>query len=92
MYDQLQRFVAEEVPKPRPRILAFFSMLDGRKTLHRSIAEELRAGDGVLASAIPAASDVERMAAQRRALAQFAARGRAGRAYAALWEELRGRL
>jgi cellulose biosynthesis protein BcsQ len=67
-------------------------MLDGRKTLHRGIAEELRARDGVLASTIPAASDVERMAAQRRPLAQFAARGRAARAYGALWEELRGRL
>ena len=65
-YDQLQRFVADEVPKPRPRILAFFSMVDGRKTLHRDIVEELAASDGVLASAIPAASDVERMGLQRR--------------------------
>ena len=90
-YDQLQRFVADEV-NARPRILAFFSMLDGRKTLHRDIAAELSASDGVLASAIPAASDVERMAAQRRPLAQFAAHGRAARAYGALWDELRGRL
>ena len=80
------------MPKPRPRILAFFSMLDGRKTLHRDIAAELSASDGVLASAIPAASDVERMAAQRRPLAQFASHGRAARAYGALWEELRGRM
>ena len=91
-YDQLRAFVAADVPKPRPRILAFLSMVDGRKTLHRDIAEELGASDGVLASAIPAASDVERMAAQRRPLAQFAARGRAARAYEALWDELRGRL
>lgn len=91
-YDQLQRFVAGEVPEPRPQILAFFSMLDGRKTLHREIAEELGARDGVLATPIPAASDVERMAAQRRPLAQFAPRGRAARAYVTLWGELRGRL
>jgi cellulose biosynthesis protein BcsQ len=93
-FDQLRRFVASEVPKPRPRIVAFFSMADGRKTLHRQLMAQLRAdGDGaVLAAAIPAASDVERMALQRRTLADFAPRGRAALAYAALWDELRGRL
>ena len=93
-YRQLQRFVADEVAKPRPRILAFFSMADGRKALHRAIMQELPASrDGaVLDAAIPAASDVERMALQRRALAGFAPRGRAARAYGALWDELRTRL
>jgi len=91
-YDQLRRFVRDEVAKPRPQILAFFSMADARKALHRSVAEELAGDDGVLAAAIPAASDVERMGAQRRALAQFAPHGRAARAYGALWTELRGRL
>ena len=89
-YRQLRSFVADEVPKPRPRILAFFSMADGRKTLHRSIMEELRAeADGVLATAIPAASDVEKMALQRRALAEFAPRGVAAKAYGTLWDEVR---
>ncbi|MDP2713113.1 MAG: AAA family ATPase [Solirubrobacteraceae bacterium] len=91
-FDRLREFVARDVPKPRPQILAFFSMCDGRRSLHRRVIEEHAATDGVLAAAIPAASDVERMALQRRALAQFAARGRAGRAYGALWTELRGRL
>ncbi|MDP1849712.1 MAG: ParA family protein [Solirubrobacteraceae bacterium] len=91
-YDQLRGFVSTEVAKPRPRILAFLSMTDGRKALHRSVAEELAGDAGVLASAIPAASDVERMGLQRRALAQFAPHGRAARAYGALWTELRGRL
>jgi chromosome partitioning protein len=92
-FDQLRRFIADEGTEPRPRILAFFSMTDGRKALHRSVMEKLAAsGDGVLASAIPAASDVERMALERRALAGFAARGRAARAYAQLWAELRGTL
>ncbi|MGH2901543.1 MAG: ParA family protein [Solirubrobacteraceae bacterium] len=93
-FEQLQRFVADEVPKPRPRILAFFSMADGRKTLHREIMAELtRTGEGpVLAAAIPAASDVEKMAARRRPLAAFAPSGRAAKAYGALWDELRARL
>jgi cellulose biosynthesis protein BcsQ len=91
-YDQLRGFVADRVAKPRPRILAFLSMADGRKTLHRDVAAELAGDAGVLASAIPAASDVERMGSQRRALAQFAPHGRAARAYGALWTELSGRL
>jgi chromosome partitioning protein len=93
-FEQLRRFVAEDVAKPRPRIVAFFSMADGRKTLHREVMDELtaRADGAVLDAVIPAASDVERMASRRRPLASFAPRGRAGRAYRALWDELRSRL
>lgn len=89
---QLQRFVADEVPDG-PRILSFFSMTDGRKRLHRELIAELSAADAdVLRSAIPAASDVERMAVERAVVADFAPHGRAARAYEALWTELRERL
>ncbi len=92
-FDQLRGFVADEVAKPRPRILAYVSMADGRKTIHTEIMARLRAsGDDVLETAIPAASDVEKMALHRRTLADFAPRGRAARAYGALWSELRARL
>jgi cellulose biosynthesis protein BcsQ len=91
-FDQLHRFVAGEVPNP-PRILAFFSMADGRKRLHQDVIAELSSAyGGVLKSVIPAASDVERMALHRRVLADFAPRGAANRAYEALWSELRFRL
>jgi chromosome partitioning protein len=91
-YDQLQGFVAGEVSKP-PRILAFFSMTDGRKSMHREVIAELSAARGdILTSMIPAASDVERMALHRRVIAQTAPSGPAGLAYVALWWELRSRL
>jgi chromosome partitioning protein len=90
-YEQLRRFVADEVAEP-PRILAFLSMTDGRRRLHKAVTGELAGDDGVLRTAIPYASDVERMGIQRRVLADFAPRGRAGRAYAQLWEELRERI
>ncbi|MEJ7797755.1 MAG: ParA family protein [Solirubrobacteraceae bacterium] len=91
-FDQLRGFVAGDACDP-PRILAFFSMVDGRKALHRDVIAQLSAAhDEVLKTVIPAASDVERMALERRVLAQFAARGRAGLAYQALWSELHGRL
>jgi cellulose biosynthesis protein BcsQ len=91
-FDQLHRFVATEVVNP-PRILAFFSMTDGRKRLHREVIAELSASHGgVLTSAIPAASDIERMGVHRRVLAQSSPHGRAALAYEALWSELRFRL
>jgi chromosome partitioning protein len=91
-FDQLRSFVATEVSKP-PEILAFFSMVDGRRPLHARLIAELSAAEpSVMRSAIPSATDVERMAVERRVLAQFAPRGRAGRAYLALWDELRERM
>lgn len=91
-FDQLQRFVADEV-RDGPRILAFFSMTDGRKRLHRELIAELSAAsERVLRTAIPAASDVEQMAVHRRPIIDFARNGRAGRAYAELWSELRERV
>jgi chromosome partitioning protein len=91
-FDQLRRFVADEVSNG-PRILAFFSMTDGRKRMHRELmAQTAAAYDGVLHAAIPNASDVEKMAVHRTAIAEFAPNGRAARAYAELWAELRERL
>jgi len=91
--DQLRRFVADEVPRP-PLILAFFSMADARKRLHQEVmADLLREHDSaVLTAPIPAASDVERMAVERRVVAEFAPHGRAARAYESLWAQLRLRL
>jgi chromosome partitioning protein len=91
--DQLRCFVADEVPKP-PQILAFFSMADGRKRLHQQVMAELsHEHDGaVLSAPIPAASDVERMAVERRVVADFAPHGPAARAYQELWTRLRERL
>jgi len=91
-FEQLRAFMATDVAKA-PAILAFFSMADGHRPLHAEVIAEMSAAHrGVLGAVIPAATDVERMAVQRRALAQFAPRGRAGRAYEALWDELRARL
>jgi chromosome partitioning protein len=90
-YEQLCGFVADEVPEP-PLILAFLSMTDGRRRVHKEVIEELAGAGGVLRTAIPSASDVERMGVHRRVLADFAPHGRAGRAYVQLWDELRERI
>lgn len=75
-FEQLQSFMTTDVAKP-PAILAFFSRADGHRALHAEVIAEMSAAHrGVLRAVIPAATDVERMAVQRRALAQFAPRGR----------------
>jgi chromosome partitioning protein len=88
-FEQLEALV-----RGGPLVLAFFSMVDRRKRLHRDVMDSVReaGGDSVLESVIPASVDVERMGAKRTVLAEFAARGRAAAAYEALWTEVRGRV
>jgi cellulose biosynthesis protein BcsQ len=83
----------ERVVPPGTQVLAFFSMVDGRKRLHREVMEQVAAEHvEVLASAVPAAADVERMGPRRQVLEEFAPRGRAAEAYRELWGEVRDRV
>jgi chromosome partitioning protein len=90
-FEQLQELVDGQTDGPR--VLAFFSMVDGRKRLHRDVMERL-AGERpeVMRTAIPSAADVERMGVHRTVIAQFAPRSRAAGAYEELWREVRDRL
>jgi chromosome partitioning protein len=91
-FDQLLKFVRDEVDDP-PEIVAFFSMVDRRKRLHRQVVEELPSQrPGVAAAAIPSRSEVELMGSHRAPVVDFAPRAAGAKAYAALWQELRGRL
>ncbi|HEY1641361.1 MAG TPA: ParA family protein, partial [Streptosporangiaceae bacterium] len=90
--DQLTEFTRGIDRRRRPEILAFFSMLDRRKRLHREIAGQLPAQRPEFARAvIPALSVVERMSVERAPVAAFAPRSGAARAYADLWSEARAR-
>jgi cellulose biosynthesis protein BcsQ len=83
-----------EVAATGPQVLAFFSMVEVRKSLHREVMATLRATHNVamLGAAIPAADEVERMGVQRDAVAAFAPASRAAAAYEALWLDVRRRL
>src|SRR5215470_9156996 len=86
--DQLTEFISG-FDGPRPEVLAFCSMIDRRKRLHKEIAERLPAERKDIAStAIPALSMIEQMAVQRAPVAAFAPRSAAARAYAGLWAEV----
>jgi cellulose biosynthesis protein BcsQ len=90
--DQLTEFIGG-LDGHRPDLLAFCSMIDRRKRLHKEIAERLPTErDDVAATAIPALSMIERMAVQRAPVTAFAPRSAASRGYAELWAEVRALL
>ena len=78
-------------PEP-PAILAFFSMVDVRKSLHRRICETGLASHDFLRSAIPYASVVEQMGLRRAPVTAYAPASRPARAYAGLWSEVSRRM
>jgi chromosome partitioning protein len=87
--EQLADFVAE-FNGHQPDLLAFFSMVDRRKKLHREITEKLSVERTEVArTVIPALSVIETMSVQRAPVAVFAPNTAATRAYRGLWAELR---
>jgi chromosome partitioning protein len=87
--EQLADFVAE-FNGSKPELLAFFSMVDRRKKLHREITEKLILERAEVArTAIPALSIVETMSVERAPVAVYAPKSSAAKAYRDLWAELR---
>jgi len=74
-------------------LMPFFSMVDRRKRMHLEIMERMPAlYPEALESAIPYASDVEKMGLFRAPLSSYAPRSPAARAYQQLWDEVKRRL
>jgi chromosome partitioning protein len=76
------------------QVLAFFSMVEVRKSLHRQVMARVRAEHSfqMLGAAIPSADEVERMGEERSVVGAFAPGTRAAMAYEALWWDVRRRL
>lgn len=88
---QLSEFLAES--QCPPAVLPFFSMVDGRKRLHREVMATLRVEwPAVLTTAIPNASVVERMGPERAPVGAFAPSSAAAAAFVQLWAEVSDRL
>jgi cellulose biosynthesis protein BcsQ len=84
----------DEVAGAGTRRLAFFSMADTRKRMHRDVMAQFAAErpDEILRTVVPMAADVERMGQARAPLEEFAPRGVAAGAFRELWQEIRERL
>lgn len=89
-FDQLAAYVRVEAGLEQLRVAAFFSMVDRRKKAHREMCETVPPErHDVLGQWIPAAVDVEQMAAARSPLVLDRPSSPASRAYRALWDEVR---
>ena len=84
----------DEVVGRGTRRLAFFSMVDTRKRMHRDVMAQFAAErpERCSSTVVPMAADVERMGQARAPLEEFAPHGRAAVAFRELWEEIRERL
>ena len=68
-------------------------MVDRRKKMHRDIMENLvKSHPEILTTAIPYASDIERMGLERMPLGGFIHKSRSMNAYNALWQEMMMRI
>ena len=88
---QLSEFLAGQ--ESRPALLPYFSMVDGRKRLHREVMQALRSEwPGMLTTVVPNASVIERMGPERAPVGVYAPSSSAARTFASLWAEIAARL
>lgn len=86
--DQLTRFIADSENR-KPEVVAFFSMADQRKRLHREVIEAIpRVKLRVAQTIIPALAIIEQMAERRAPVPAFAPTSRAALCYEQLWAEV----
>jgi cellulose biosynthesis protein BcsQ len=77
----------------KARILAFLSMVDRRRALHRDVIELVHGSYGDIAqTVVPLSATIERMGQRRRPVASYAPSSPATAAYQELWDEVVARL
>lgn len=85
--EQVEQVVADSSSKAS--IVAFFSMVDRRKSAHRDTVARLPASHASVSDvAVPATVTIERMGSHRAPLQSFAPSSEAARAYSALWDRV----
>lgn len=85
---QLKGFIEDNDLK-NTRLVPFFSMVDRRKNMHKDIMRDVFADyPEMLKTAIPYASDIERMGLERMPLAAYSSKSRSAEAYKQLWQEI----
>jgi len=88
--DQLDEFVQGH--RPAMPLLAFLSMLDERKVLHRQVVAQVRGDRRFSLAAVPMSSAVERMGLEQIPAILASPQNLAAVAYRRLWAEVEDRL
>ncbi len=90
--EQLEKFI-EDNGLNKLMLIPFFSMADRRKKMHRDIMSNLvESHPDILTTAIPYASDIERMGLERMPLGGYIKKSQSTVAYDALWQEILARI
>jgi len=91
-YQQIRKFFRQHA-LDTAKVLPFFSMVDRRKQMHRSIVDAPPAYmENLLKTGIPYDSNVERMGNYRTPVGEYAPKSRAALCYEALWEDVKEQL
>ena len=78
--------LVRQTGRPKPKVVAFLSMVDRRKSLHqRALLDLPQESRHVVAPFVPYSSVVERMGVEHSAVGEFAPRSTAATSYAELW-------
>lgn len=88
--DQLQEFI--DAKRPGVPLLAFLSMYDERKVLHRQVVATVRSDPRFALSAVPVSAAVERMGLEQVPAVLASPLNLAAVAYRRLWAEVEDRL
>jgi cellulose biosynthesis protein BcsQ len=75
----------------KPQLVAFFSMVDLRKSLHHQSIHAMNSHDRFCKSFIPTRSIIEKMGIYRAPLPKFSPDSKATNEYKAVWEEIKTR-
>jgi cellulose biosynthesis protein BcsQ len=91
-YTQLLTFFDDQ-GYDKGKIVAFFSMVEKKKKMHRDIMHDMSAqSPQLLRSTVPYLADIEKMGVYREPVLAFAPHALASRAYRALWAEIQERV
>jgi chromosome partitioning protein len=84
---------AAGVEPPTPQVMAFFSMVEARRPLHRDVIALVQGKYAdVATTTVPASATIERMGQRRAPVEVFAPHSPAAAAFRALWAELAARV
>lgn len=87
---QFEQFVLAK--RPGLPMIAFLSMADERKVLHRQLLTQIGDDPRFSSAVVPVSSSVERMGLEQRPAVEASPRNLAARAYGQLWREVSLRL
>lgn len=90
-YESLLKFMDKQ-GIPLSRAVAFFSMVEAKKVLHKTTIAQFERAPGFMKTIIPYSSIIEQMGTHRAPVPEYAPKTVGARAYRELWSELKVRL